>query len=598
MRVVGFVRKVLFVAGSLAVASGLWLLWTLPPRARPTTPSAAAPTAEGAAAEGSAADGPTSGGASGGAVVRGAWHVHTTRSDGSGTIDEVAAAAARAGLGFLIITDHGDGTRAPLPPAYRSGVLCIDAVEISTTGGHYVALGLPRTTWRLAGEPRDVVEDVARLGGAGIAAHPDSPKRELAWTDWSLPFDGVEWLNLDTEWRDESRLRILTGLVHHLLRPVETVASLVGHSSTVLDRWDGLVRERRVIALAAVDAHARFGVENAFGRGDGAMHQVPSYETSFRAVHVNARLDRPLTGRAADDAAAVVAALRDGRVYSAVAAFAPEGRVELSASSGSRTAGMGQFLQPDGPVSLTAFADAPVDARLRLICDGRVVRETPGSQRLIAAWPDAPPVSCRLEVGWRDGARFARWIVTNPIYLRAADAPRPSPAPLVLVARQTLGDPVRGASWTTERDPGSQAMLQSTGSGADQRVSMAWTLRAGERRGQYAALVTPDVESLAQSSHLTFVIRADRAMRVSVQVRAPAATPREEPPRWRRSIYVDATPREVTVALADMTPAPPTRDPHPSPGSLRGLLFVVDTDHTLPGDAGTIQIERLVSGRP
>ena len=62
------------------------------------------------------------------APVRGTVHVHTLRSDGSGTVDDVAAAAGRAGLDFVIISDHGDATRTPLAPAYRHGVLCIDAV--------------------------------------------------------------------------------------------------------------------------------------------------------------------------------------------------------------------------------------------------------------------------------------------------------------------------------------------------------------------------------------------------------------------------------------------------------------------------------------
>jgi hypothetical protein len=56
-------------------------------------------------------------------VAKGAYHIHSARSDGTGTIDEIAAAAARAGLQFVILTDHGDGTRAPEPPSYRSSVL-------------------------------------------------------------------------------------------------------------------------------------------------------------------------------------------------------------------------------------------------------------------------------------------------------------------------------------------------------------------------------------------------------------------------------------------------------------------------------------------
>ena len=50
-------------------------------------------------------------------VVKGAYHVHSERSDGTGTSDDIAAAAARAGLQFVILTDHGNGTRPPQPPA-------------------------------------------------------------------------------------------------------------------------------------------------------------------------------------------------------------------------------------------------------------------------------------------------------------------------------------------------------------------------------------------------------------------------------------------------------------------------------------------------
>src|SRR5437762_14056821 len=112
-------------------------------------------------------------------TVRGILHVHTNRSDGRSAPDEIAAIAARVGLQFVVFTDHGDATRAPDAPAYRSGVLCLDGVEISTTGGHYAAVGLPAAPYPLGGEARDVVDDVRRLGGFGIVAHPDSPKAEL-----------------------------------------------------------------------------------------------------------------------------------------------------------------------------------------------------------------------------------------------------------------------------------------------------------------------------------------------------------------------------------------------------------------------------------
>src|SRR5512135_607759 len=39
-------------------------------------------------------------------TIVGAFHVHSVVSDGTGTREEVAAAARRAGLSFVIFTDH------------------------------------------------------------------------------------------------------------------------------------------------------------------------------------------------------------------------------------------------------------------------------------------------------------------------------------------------------------------------------------------------------------------------------------------------------------------------------------------------------------
>jgi hypothetical protein len=89
--------------------------------------------------------------------IRGEIHIHTSRSDGTGSIDDVTLAAARSGLKFVIVTDHGDATREPDLPGYRSGVLYIDAVEISTNNGHVLALGLPKAPYPLRGYARVVI---------------------------------------------------------------------------------------------------------------------------------------------------------------------------------------------------------------------------------------------------------------------------------------------------------------------------------------------------------------------------------------------------------------------------------------------------------
>ena len=99
----------------------------------------------------------------------------------------------------------------------------IDGVEISTEQGHYVAIDLPQSPYPLAGHPRDVIEDVRRFGGFGFAAHPGLPKPALRWGDWDAPFDGIEWLNADSEWRDEFWGSLGRALLTYPFRPVETL---------------------------------------------------------------------------------------------------------------------------------------------------------------------------------------------------------------------------------------------------------------------------------------------------------------------------------------------------------------------------------------
>src|SRR5262245_30995511 len=104
-------RRIVIVMAALVAAICVYAGLTLPPPH--LAPAAIAP--------------------SGLSAVPGVIHIHTNRSDGRWPPGEIAAAAARAGLKFIVFTDHGDGTRTPDPPVYRSGVLCLDGVEISTT---------------------------------------------------------------------------------------------------------------------------------------------------------------------------------------------------------------------------------------------------------------------------------------------------------------------------------------------------------------------------------------------------------------------------------------------------------------------------------
>jgi hypothetical protein len=531
------------------------------------------------------------------ALARGVVHVHSTRSDGSGTIDEIAAAAAQAGLQFVVVTDHGDGTRPPLAPAYRSGVLVIDAVEVSTTHGHYLALGLGQAPYRLAGDAADVVEDVRRLGGFGVVAHPDSPRAALAWRDWEAPVDGLEWFNLDSEWRDDSALRLARALIAYPFRPVPSLALLAGDGGSMLPRWAGLATRRRVIGLAAVDAHARLGREGGF---DGAWLNLraPGYANLFATAQVHVELTAPLRGDAPGDAAIVLDALRGGRTFSIISARAPAGRVAIVAERGGARVRMGEFLGGAGPVVVTVEADAPDDAVIRIACDGRTITQTFAASTFSRTLePDEAGHACQAVVGWPGPSadRFVTWAVSNPIYFRSADPPAAAVAASVPSRSEALA--AAPASWSVEHAANAEARVEAgsapAGAGAPP-VRLAYALGSGARASQYAALVTTDVGALSWASGLRVRLSADRAMRVSLQLREPTGGGGAQ--RWHRSLVVGPEPVTHVVPMSAFRPLEDARGAVPVT-RVRSVLVVVDTTNTPPGRAGRVTVHEIRAER-
>ena len=525
---------------------------------------------------------------------RGVFHVHTVASDGGGTRDQVARAASEAGLQFVILTDHGDGTRAPVPPEYLHGVLVMDGVEIATRDGHYAAFGLDRSPYPLGGPAEGVIEDVTRLGGFGAAAHPLSPRQALQWRNDSAPVDGWEALNGDSAWRDEGFMTLTRTIGAYLFRPAEALASLVERPGAALQRLDAANRERRVVALAASDAHGRLPLsyddeEADGGEGSGWSLPIPSYEQSFRAVVNLVAVGRPASGDAAADAAALEDAIRAGRVTLAVAALAAPASLDFTATTDAGvTAAMGGRLLPapivfDARTADVRDGDGGSLVRLRLMRDGEVVTES-----------DGPELSHRVdEAGaagvWRIEATLAHrpdvpWLLGNPIVVFGRDwsgAARQRPGFVESALELTAG------GWRVEKHAASTATAAPAGDG----VVFDYALAGGAPAGQYAAAAR-DVEGGAPWTHVVLRARATEPTRLWVQLRGSA-----DQQRWGRSIYLDRHSREVTVPIDDFAAFEAGVAEGPAADDVRSVLVVVDTVNSAPGRMGQVTIERLALER-
>jgi hypothetical protein len=351
-------RRALVALVALAVAWGAYGLWLRAHRA----PRPASPPGE----------------------MRGAWHVHTTRSDGRGTLDDVVRAAREAGLQFVVVADHnvlelGDA-------GWRDGVLVVPASEISAPYGHVVGLGLERELYKEERQ-KDALGTVASLGGEAVLAHPFHPGRPFTrWTrdDWK----GMEVLSNDSFWglvlRDQSWWRAGLAILRLPFDGGRAVLSFYQAPVLELARFDAAATRRRVVLLCASDAHG-----------------WPSYGSAFEAFSMHVPVVP--TGDGPRDVDQVRRALLDGSAWCVLDAVAPASAVRLSrAPSGDR-------------IDLGIAATGPGRPTYQLFRDGAPVgtmSSAPGGATWSCGGP-CPAGAWRVE-GRRDGAP---WLFTNPIWI-------------------------------------------------------------------------------------------------------------------------------------------------------------------------------------
>ena len=545
--------------------------------------------------------------------VAGAFHVHTNRSDGLSSPDEIAAAAARAGLKFVVFTDHGDGTRRPDPPTYRSGVLCLDGVEISTNGGHYIALDMPPAPYPLGGDARDVVEDVKRIGGFGIGAHPDSGKAELRWREWTAPFDALEMVSLDTGWRLwmeqargtagkwPARRHVAAALLDYPFRPSETIAGLIRSGEGLAYQWAAVAARRPVVAIGGVDAHARLDLRNDPVDTRFTL-PVPGYESSFRVLSIRIRPDRALTGDAAADGGVVMRAIRGGHLYTSVDAIATPPSFEFTAIGPQGSAREGEQLAAGGAVTLSIKSNAPPQFTTTVWDGARMIGSEHREQAFTVPLPAGSlgvywveiraPGRPRGAWGGQTSVASLPWIRSNPIYIRSAEPPGSLPArpPATTRAAMFNGRTIDG--WRAEHDPVSQSAVDLAPTVGGGEVRLRYGLAGGVAPGRVAALAYDTPRGIAAYDRLALTIRAEHPMRISIQLRIGDAQGEASGERWQRTIYVAPEGEDRTVFFDDFLPLGSTHSFRPPLGDIRSILFVIDATNAKAGDSGRVWIRR------
>lgn len=156
----------------------------------------------------------------------------------------------------------------------------------------------------------------------------------------------------------------------------------------------------------------------------------------------------------------------------------------------------------------------------------------------------------------------------------------------VVAAAAAIALSLLNAPWRLEHDRGSTAAFDGR--------TFRYTLGPGVPHAQFAALVAPIEGGLASYSGVTFTASADRPMRVNVDLRPAGAN---NPPRWRRSVYLDGSPRTVAIRFDEMNRVPRTDAGPPPLDTIGALMFTIDTNNTRPATSGAITFTAIALER-
>lgn len=346
--------------------------------------------------------------------VVGNLHVHTVYSDGTARHPEIALAAARAGLDFVVVTDHNVWVRGV--EGYTDGVLLLVGEEVHSVRrfpqvSHLLIYGAEEEMAPLAADPQRLIRQVNERGGLCFLAHPYekgspiSPDLEaIPWVDWEVEgYTGLEIWNTMSEFKGLlwSRLAVLFYAFFPGL-------GLRGPFSAILRRWDALLRDgHRVAAIGGADAHG-----HTYHLGPIRRVVFP-YETLFRWVNTHVLVERPLSGDLETDKRLIYDALRVGRTWVGYDRLDSTRGFRFHVRSGSSVATMGEEIARAG--ALVFEVETPHPGAIRLIRDGRVV--ACGRVKALR-FTTAEPGAYRVEV-WRTfRGRRRGWIFSSPIYCR------------------------------------------------------------------------------------------------------------------------------------------------------------------------------------
>jgi hypothetical protein len=346
-------------------------------------------------------------------------HMHTSYSDGTGTHEDIAQAALRAGIDAVIVTDHNVYVNGP-EDYYKDGdrqVLLLVGEEIHDQSrdpqkNHLLAFGITNEFASKAQDPQTLIDSIQENGGLTFLAHPVDPaapavgEPDLSWVDWDIQgYNGIELWNGMSEFK--SLLRSKLHAIFFAYNPHR-----VAHAPfpDTLKMWDELLSKGyRVVVIGGSDAHA------LKARMGPIRRTLFPYEFHFKSINTHLYLKRPLSGTVPEDRRTIMEALRQGHAFIGYDLPASTRGFRFTAQGVDGNAWMGDLIAAEGGVTLQIHL--PIRTECHLIKDGKRIKTWHNCENCTHITSE--PGVYRTEAYIRYKGKRRGWIFSNPIYVQS-----------------------------------------------------------------------------------------------------------------------------------------------------------------------------------
>jgi hypothetical protein len=309
----------------------------------------------------------------------GALHMHSSFSDGSGEVKDIANFADEAGLEYIILTDHN--TLRALKEGFEGwygNTLLLVGCEINDkeNKNHYLALNV-NDTYSTRMSASEYVKKIKEDGGIGFIAHPHEKRTHMKehppypWEEWNTSdFTGIEIWNHMSEWMENLTEQ---NKYQSFLHPLKTI---VAPPEETLEKWDELSLSRKVVGIGGIDAHAH--KYNLLGFLEV---EIFPYKVLFKSIRTHVLSDKEIIpGKSFDEAKSLIYnALKDGNCFVANDYHADSRGFRFFADCEHRIYQMGETIPSNGKIKLRVLVPV-ISAEINLLHNGRKIESVTNNE--------------------------------------------------------------------------------------------------------------------------------------------------------------------------------------------------------------------------